>query len=252
MYRVLLLWCLCFTAWAQESLSVGWSSWHPFSFRDEQQQLQGLDIELLEAIFNRADFEARYIEMPWARTLRELEFGSLQITMTANKTVQREQFARFSIPYRHESTVLIIRRQDKARWQGVDQLSELLPLTQFTIGVLRDFDYGADFRTFMQAPQVTDRLIVRLRMEQLIKLLLAGRIQGVVMDPMGMQELALAGISLDKLTTLLDIQQSPVHLMLNRRTTTEPQLQRLDEAIRALMQSPQYARILARYHYPLR
>lgn len=97
---------------------MGWSSWHPFSFRDEQQQLQGLDIELLEAIFNRADFEARYIEMPWARTLRELEFGSLQMTMTANKTVQREQFARFSIPYRHESTVLIIRRQDKARWQG--------------------------------------------------------------------------------------------------------------------------------------
>ncbi|CAJ1769415.1 hypothetical protein LMCDFJHI_00479 [Aeromonas salmonicida] len=148
--------------------------------------------------------------------------------------------------------MLIIRRQDKARWQGVDQLSELLPLTQFTIGVLRDFDYGADFRTFMQAPQVTDRLIIRLRMEQLIKLLLAGRIQGVVMDPMGMQELALAGISLDKLTTLLDIQQNPVHLMLNRRTTTEPQLQRLDEAIRALMQSPQYAQILARYHYPLR
>lgn len=148
--------------------------------------------------------------------------------------------------------MLIIRRQDKARWQGVDQLSELLPLTQFTIGVLRDFDYGADFRTFMQAPQVTDRLIIRLRMEQLIKLLLAGRIQGVVMDPMGMQELALAGISLDKLTTLLDIQQNPVHLMLNCRTTTEPQLQRLDEAIRALMQSPQYAQILARYHYPLR
>ena len=72
------------------------------------------------------------------------------------------------------------------------------------------------------------------------------------MDPMGMQELALAGISLDKLTTLLDIQQNPEHLMLNRRTTTEPQLQRLDEAIRALMQSPQYAQILARYHYPLR
>jgi polar amino acid transport system substrate-binding protein len=38
--------------------------------------------------------------------------------------------------------------------------------------------------------------------------------------------------------------------MLNRRTTTPQQLQRLDEAIRALLQSPEYRQILARYHYP--
>jgi hypothetical protein len=71
------------------------------------------------------------------------------------------------------------------------------------------------------------------------------------MDPMGLQQLNLAGIPLDQLTTLLDIQQTPVHLMLSRRTTTQQQLQRLDEAIRALLQSPEYGQILARYRYPL-
>ncbi|MGY3958805.1 substrate-binding periplasmic protein [Aeromonas popoffii] len=241
---------MCCTAWAQESLVVGWSSWHPFSFRDEQQQLQGLDIDLVEAIFSRAGFDARYSEMPWARILRELEFGSLQMTMMANKTPLREQFARFSISYRNEETVLLIRRQDKSRWQGVAQLSDLLPRTEFTIGLLRDFDYGPDFRTFVQSPQLKDRLLVRLRLEQLMKLLLAGRIQGVVLDPMGLEELSPFGMPLDELTTLIYIQQTPVHLMLNRRTTTPQQLQRLDEAIRALLQSPEYRQILARYHYP--
>ncbi|MCX7130631.1 substrate-binding periplasmic protein [Aeromonas piscicola] len=251
MYRVLLLWCLCCTAWAQESLVVGWSSWHPFSFRDEQQQLQGLDIDLLEAIFSRAGFDASYSEMPWARVLRELEFGSIQLAMSASQTAQREQFARFSIPYRNEETVLLIRRQDTSRWPGIAQLSDLLPRTEFTIGMLRDFDYGVDFRAFMQSPQLKDRLLVRLRLDQLVKLLLAGRIQGVVMDPMGLQELSLIGMPLDELTTLLTIQQTPVHLMLSRRTTTPQQLQRLDEAIRALLQSPEYGQILARYRYPL-
>lgn len=71
------------------------------------------------------------------------------------------------------------------------------------------------------------------------------------MDPMGLQQLNLAGLPLDQLTTLLDIQQTPVHLMLSRRTTTPQQLQRLDEAIRALLQSPEYGQILARYRYPL-
>ncbi|WAF92633.1 transporter substrate-binding domain-containing protein [Aeromonas hydrophila] len=251
MYRVLLLWCLCCSAWAQESLLVGWSSWHPFSFRDEQQQLQGLDIDLLEAIFNRAGFHANYSEMPWARVLRELEFGTIQLTMSANQTAERDLYARFTLPYRNEETVLLIRRQDKGRWQEITQLSDLLSRPDFTIGLLRDFDYGTDFRTFMQSPQMQQRLLVRLKMEPLIKLLLAGRIQGVVMDPMGLQQLNLAGIPLDQLTTLLDIQQTSVHLMLSRRTTTPQQLQRLDEAIRALLQSPEYGQILARYRYPL-
>ncbi|UNU29645.1 substrate-binding periplasmic protein [Aeromonas hydrophila] len=251
MYRVLLLWCLCCSAWAQESLLVGWSSWHPFSFRDQQQQLQGLDIDLLEAIFNRAGFHANYSEMPWARVLRELEFGTIQLTMSANQTAERDLYARFTLPYRNEETVLLIRRQDKGRWQEITQLSDLLSRPDFTIGLLRDFDYGTDFRTFMQSPQMQQRLLVRLKMEPLIKLLLAGRIQGVVMDPMGLQQLNLAGIPLDQLTTLLDIQQTPVHLMLSRRTTTQQQLQRLDEAIRALLQSPEYGQILARYRYPL-
>ncbi|MBW3798049.1 transporter substrate-binding domain-containing protein [Aeromonas hydrophila] len=251
MYRVLLLWCLCCSAWAQESLLVGWSSWHPFSFRDEQQQLQGLDIDLLEAIFNRAGFHANYSEMPWARVLRALEFGTIQLTMSANQTAERDLYARFTLPYRNEETVLLIRRQDKGRWQEITQLSDLLSRPDFTIGLLRDFDYGTDFRTFMQSPQMQQRLLVRLKMEPLIKLLLAGRIQGVVMDPMGLQQLNLAGIPLDQLTTLLDIQQTPVHLMLSRRTTTPQQLQRLDEAIRALLQSPEYGQILARYRYPL-
>ncbi|MDX7758959.1 substrate-binding periplasmic protein [Aeromonas hydrophila] len=251
MYRVLLLWCLCCSAWAQESLLVGWSSWHPFSFRDEQQQLQGLDIDLLEAIFNRAGFHANYSEMPWARVLRELEFGTIQLTMSANQTAERDLYARFTLPYRNEETVLLIRRQDKGRWQEITQLSDLLSRPDFTIGLLRDFDYGTDFRTFMQSPQMQQRLLVRLKMEPLIKLLLAGRIQGVVMDPMGLQQPNLAGLPLDQLTTLLDIQQTPVHLMLSRRTTTLQQLQRLDEAIRALLQSPEYGQILARYRYPL-
>ncbi|HAU4893031.1 substrate-binding periplasmic protein [Aeromonas hydrophila] len=251
MYRVLLLWCLCCSAWAQESLLIGWSSWHPFSFRDEQQQLQGLDIDLLEAIFNRAGFHANYSEMPWARVLRELEFGTIQLTMSANQTAERDLYARFTLPYRNEETVLLIRRQDKGRWQEITQLSDLLSRPDFTIGLLRDFDYGTDFRTFMQSPQMQQRLLVRLKMEPLIKLLLAGRIQGVVMDPMGLQQLNLAGLPLDQLTTLLDIQQTPVHLMLSRRTTTPQQLQRLDEAIQALLQSPEYGQILARYRYPL-
>jgi len=53
-------------------LVVGWVNWQPFSFRNEQQQLRGLDVELLDAIFQRAGYQARFSEMPWARVLQRV------------------------------------------------------------------------------------------------------------------------------------------------------------------------------------
>ena len=65
MYRLLLLWCLCCQAAAQESLVVGWGDWQPFSYRNEQHQLQGLDIELLNAIASKHGWE---VDISWANT----------------------------------------------------------------------------------------------------------------------------------------------------------------------------------------
>ena len=46
--------------------------------------------------------------------------------MSANQTAERDLYARFTLPYRNEETVLLIRRQDKGRWQEITQLSDLL------------------------------------------------------------------------------------------------------------------------------
>ncbi|MGH1392299.1 MAG: substrate-binding periplasmic protein, partial [Aeromonas jandaei] len=98
---------------------VGWGDWQPFSYRNEQHQLQGLDIELLNAILQRADYQARFIEMPWTRVLHELEFGTVQLAMSANITTERQQYARFSHAYREEETVIIIRKEDEERWRTI-------------------------------------------------------------------------------------------------------------------------------------
>lgn len=249
MYRLLLLWCLCCQATAQESLVVGWVNWQPFSYRNEQQQIRGLDVELLNAIFQRANYQAKFSEMPWARVLHELKFGTVQLAMSANITTERQQYARFSHPYREEETAIVIRRQDAERWRGITTLDQLINTPDFHIGVLKGFDYGNTFRQLMARPELQSRLQMRLRLEQLLKMLQGGRIQGFILDPHGLQEWRHKDELQDGLHILLRIELTPVHLMLSKKSTTEAQLQRINLAIEQLKQSPDYQQILDRYQF---
>lgn len=249
MYRLLLLWCLCCQATAQESLVVGWVNWQPFSYRNEQQQISGLDVELLNAIFQRANYQAKFSEMPWARVLHELKFGTVQLAMSANITTERQQYARFSHPYREEETAIVIRRQDAERWRGITTLEQLINTPDFHIGVLKGFDYGNTFRQLMTRPELQSRLQMRLRLEQLLKMLQGGRIQGFILDPHGLQEWRHKDELQDDLHILLRIELTPVHLMLSKKSTTETQLQRINLAIEQLKQSPDYQQILDRYQF---
>lgn len=249
MYRLLLLWCLSCQATAQESLVVGWVNWQPFSYRNEQQQIRGLDIDLLNAIFQRANYQATFTEMPWARVLHELKFGTVQLAMSANITTERQQYARFSHPYREEETAIVIRRQDAERWRGITTLDQLINTPDFHIGVLKGFDYGKTFRQLMARPELQPRLQMRLRLEQLLKMLQGGRIQGFILDPHGLQEWTNKDELRDELHILLRIELTPVHLMLSKKSTTEAQLQRINLAIEQLKQSPDYQQILDRYQF---
>ncbi|MCR3972337.1 transporter substrate-binding domain-containing protein [Aeromonas veronii] len=228
---------------------MGWVDWQPFSYRNEQQQLRGLDVELLNAIFLRAGYQAKFNEMPWARVLHELKFGTVQLTMSANITAERQQYARFSHPYREEETAIIIRRQDAERWRGITTLEQLINTPDFHIGVLKGFDYGNTFRQLMARPELQPRLQMRLRLDQLLKMLQGGRIQGFILDPHGLQGWQGKDEAQDQLYTLLRIEVTPVHLMLSKESTTEAQLQRINQAIAQLKQSPDYQQILDRYQF---
>lgn len=228
---------------------MGWVDWQPFSYRNEQQQLRGLDVDLLNAIFLRAGYRAKFSEMPWARVLHELKFGTVQLTMSANITAERQQYARFSHPYREEETAIIIRRQDVERWRGITTLEQLINTPDFHIGVLKGFDYGNTFRQLMARPELQPRLQMRLRLDQLLKMLQGGRIQGFILDPHGLQGWQDKDEAQDQLHTLLRIEVTPVHLMLSKESTTEAQLQRINQAIDQLKQSPDYQQILDRYQF---
>ncbi|HHQ4663862.1 TPA: ABC transporter substrate-binding protein, partial [Aeromonas veronii] len=68
-----------------------------------------------------------------------------------------------------------------------------------------------------------------------------------ILDPNSLQEWEHQGITLKQLHILLHIERTPVHLMLSKKSTSQAQLDRLNQAIDQLKQSPEYQQILTRY-----
>jgi polar amino acid transport system substrate-binding protein len=103
---LLLLWAMPAQA-DKQVLTVAWSHWPPFSQLNNKGELAGLDISLTRQILTKAGFTPKFREIPWARALHLVEHGQLDIAMGALALPEREQYARFSAPYRHSAYVLL-------------------------------------------------------------------------------------------------------------------------------------------------
>ncbi len=67
------------SAWATDEFVMGWESWEPFQYKNDQGEVTGLDIELISAIMGNIDRKISFKEMPWKRHLTLLEGGRVHI-----------------------------------------------------------------------------------------------------------------------------------------------------------------------------
>ena len=223
---------------AKETLSVAWSPWPPFSQIDERGKLTGLDVALTRQILHKAGLTPQFRNLPWARALHLVEQQQLDLAMGALETPQRRQFARFSAPYRRASFVLLSNAPIPGhvdRWQGIQRLTDLCGQTQLRLGKLRGT---------RPAPLTAACPALRFATEynsdeRLIELLLARRLDGVIMEwQYANYRLTQLGASRYIHCQLL-LHRQPVSLMFARDAVSEPELARIDAAIATLPQPSQ-------------
>ena len=67
-----------------------------YRYKNEQGNWAGKDIELIKAVFRRTPFKYRIVTMPWARVIKELEAGSIDMTVAATVLPERQKYALFT------------------------------------------------------------------------------------------------------------------------------------------------------------
>ena len=143
--------------------------WRPY----EGQGLpnNGLATEIVKTAFKRVGYRIELTYMPWARVLKELEFGRYDGTVSAYQTAERQHKFSFSNAFLTSAVVFYKRVEKPIIW------SKLTDLKPWSIGVVRGY---ANSQAFDNANYLTKDL-ANSNLSNLKKLI-ANHIDLVVID----------------------------------------------------------------------
>jgi len=166
-------------------MSAAWELWYPYQYRNSEGQLVGIDIQYFKEVMRRAKMDYSLDEIPWNIHLQLIKQGQLDVAFAASRNQEREKFAYFSIPYRVESIRIFVLRG------GVDNFSitnlHEIANTEILIGIEKGYFYGHEFERLFQQKDFRKRFILVKDIEENIRLLINGKINAVLADPLTME-----------------------------------------------------------------
>ncbi len=176
--------------------TVRWFDDPPYTFLGRDGQVAGIDADLARDTLRVAGCDVKFVHMPWARALIELERGKLDILPGALRTPERERFALFSIPLPKSPNVLYLSAA-AAKTYKLSSLDDLIG-TPFRLGAQVGVSYGGKFDQFKENPAARANLVpVTLRCSAW-QMLALGRLDGLIADEATavaeLEQLGLTGI----------------------------------------------------------
>ncbi len=235
-------------------LQAGWYASEPQQYL-RQGELTGLDIEMVRAIARQAGEEVRFVPMGYLPLLEAVAAGRMDVATGIPETEERARRYAFSLPYRHDVNVLVVRRGEGARlrFSDADGLASFLAQDrQFRLGVRAGFSYyNAALDTFIASPSISGRVRPANDDATNIRRLLAGEIDGFLAERLSV---ALIITSLGAATRVEEAQMRiliPLHLAFSPGTVTPAMLGRFDAAIEMLTEDGTLDRIAARFRFPI-
>ncbi len=234
------------TASSDCKLTMGWDPWAPYQYLTVNGQVEGLDVEIVRSAAAKAGCEVAFEQGDWSSLLSALRSGEIDLLTGATRTPSRESFARFSAPYRAESFVLYVRR-DEADNYNATSLQTLLE-SGFTLGVTDGYIYGEQVSGLQQHPifaeQFVDASIGELNYARLIDL----EIDGFLEDPfVAATTLRRRGWGDEIQAHPLEISGGEVHMMFSRQSVEEDLVQAINASLQSMRGDGSYQAMLDKY-----
>jgi len=231
-------------------LRMAMEQWPPYLYRDAATGApSGMDWELAQAILKEAGCTlSLQAELPPARRKNEFEHGQLDLQLAASVTADRKRYARFSAAYRYETMGLFTLSSHALPYRHITDLdmlvTEKLPLLAPRLGW-----YGPAYARVQPMLTAAGQVSTYSTYQQGLHMLHAGRADLILGDRAALRHEARAqGYTLSVLP--VSVLRAPVRLMLNKSTTTQADLGRIDAAIQKLDKQGVLAEIRARYDEP--
>lgn len=213
-------------------LIMGWESWPPYQYVDEDGLLTGIDINLAKVIFGHAGCQLSFVELPWKRHLSDLESGRVDIASGASYTQEREQQGVFTTPYRQELVSLFVRSTSLATTDYADLDSYFA--SGSTLGVTLGYYYGPEYEKLLENPTYKS-LVAQVRSDpQLFQMLTMKRIDGFLADPYSVYSRIRAYPEVESFRPALHVYAADIHFMLSKQSFPPEKVRRVNRVLEEL------------------
>lgn len=246
-FALLLLVCLPSQATAACEKTLRWNDDPPFSMQADDGSIVGIDVDINRAALERLGCQATLRKLPWARALKELELGRLDILPGAFRRPEREVYAHFAGAVLPPSrNILFMQRHAHVRWP----ISRLLELQQtpFRLGAQIGVYYGADYQQLISNPLFAARMALVTNRANLWRMVEKGRIDGVIANEhSGVYEIHQLGLDEQITATAVVVSTDAAEVAFSKRSNEMDFVQAYADALRALVADGSYQRIVQRY-----
>lgn len=231
---------------AECKLRMGWDPWAPYQYLTPEDEVKGLDVDLISALANEAGCDITFAQDDWMNLLTGIRDGNIDMLGGATRTDSREEFAFFSDSYRHESFSLYI-RPDEAEKYADKNLKGLLEVG-FRLGVTQDYLYGPQINTLQDDENFSSQFVTVPITEVNYYNLTQGHIDGFLEDPfVAAFTIRRKGLQGQIEALSLEISSGDVAIIFSRISVKEETVQSFNEALAKLKESGEYEKILAKY-----
>jgi polar amino acid transport system substrate-binding protein len=225
------------------SITVGWETWYPYQYQDNNKQLIGLDVFILNAIAEKISVDLAYIELPWIRHLMYVKNGEINIAMGSSKNREREEYAYFTDPYRIEKVRLFVMK-GKEKEMKLVTLADVIG-SNYILGVERGYFYGDEYTYLSTRPNFKDHFNEVTDLSQNVKMLLNGSIDGLLADPIAMNTyIDMFNLQGKFYQHSLYIYQAEIYFMLSKSSMSLEDVTQFNHAISELKNSGEIKQII--------
>ena len=229
-------------------LNMGWDPWEPYQYLTPDDEVKGLEIELVGAMAKEAGCSLKFVQKNWMNLLNGIRNGSIDVLGGASKTEAREKFAIFSEQYRHESFVLYVRKGESSKYQG-KSLQEILG-GDFKIGVTDDYIYGDAVSELHDNNSYANKFVSVPTTEVNYYNLIQNQIDGFLEDPfVAAYTIKRKGLQDQIEAHPIRVHSGDVALMFSKKSVKPETVVAFNEALAKLKQTGRYQKILDKYSF---
>ncbi len=229
------------------SLTMGWDPWAPYQYLTPDNQVNGLDVDLITAMAREAGCNLKFAQNDWMSLLSKVREGSIDLLGSASQTAARDKFALFSSPYRKESFVLYVRADQVGQHSG-KSLEQLLQ-QKFQLGLTEDYIYGDAVSSIQDDTELAKQLTYVPITEVNYYNLTQAKIDGFLEDPfVAAYNIKSKGLSSQIAATEISVNSGDVAIMFSKKSVKQETVDAFNQGLEKIKASGEYQKILDKYN----